>query len=181
LILASFVLARGRAETGTPRAWRYAIACGLLCYLVGQGFLYVAQADVPPLAGAFFYSLAPAFVLVMGTALTRRLPTSWQLVGLGIIIVGSLLFVRTSTVAALPTNALGEFVASNLGTAAYLLVIRRALDGSVSGLWLAWTSLVIGGVALLVVAALGGRSLALAPASVVPLVWLAVVNTAVAL
>ena len=180
LILAAFVFARGRAEPSTPRAWRYALACGVLCYVIGQGLLYLAQAQVPPLAGAFFYSLAPAFVMVMAAIFLRRIPTGWQLAGLAIIIAGSLLFVRTSTVAAIPNGALAEFLASNVGTAAYLLLVRRALDDGLPGLWLTWTSLVLGGVILLGVAALCGRSFALAPSSAVPLVWLAVLNTAVA-
>ena len=180
LILAAFVFARRRAGAVAPRAWRYALGCAVLCYLVGQGFLYVAQAAVPPLAGAFFYSLAPAFVLVITTVLWRRVPTRWQLAGLGIIVAGSLLFVRTTTVAAIPPGALAEFIASNLGTAGYLLLVRRALDDGVSGLWLTWTSLVIGGAALLVAAASSGRSLALAPSSTIPLLWLALINTALA-
>jgi drug/metabolite transporter (DMT)-like permease len=119
-------------------------------------------------------------VLVLGSIALRRAPTAPQLAGLGVIVLGTLSFVHPATVAAIPSTALSEFSISNVATAAYLLLMRRALDEGISGQWLSATSLLIGGAALLGVVLLTGRSPVVAQASLASLVWLAAVNTAIA-
>jgi drug/metabolite transporter (DMT)-like permease len=180
IILVAVVILRRQSLAASRLAWVYAVICGILAYSVGQATLFVAQSLVTPLAGAFFFSLAPAFVLSINALVKRNIPTVCQLGGLATIVVGSLLFVRPGSLSQIPPVALGEFILSNIATASYLLLLRRALDKGIPGQWLAATSLVIGGTVLLATSPIMQRSLIVAGPSVVSLVWLATINTALA-
>ena len=180
IILVAVMMLRRKPLVGSRSAWLYAAVCGILAYSVGQATLFVAQALVTPLAGAFFFSLAPAFVLSINVAVKRNIPTVWQLAGLATIVAGSLLFVRPSSLSQIPLVALVEFILSNIATASYLLLLRRALDEGISGQWLAAMSLLIGGIVLLATSPMMGRSLVVSDLSIVSLTWLATANTALA-
>lgn len=179
-ILAAALALRGRLPRPGAAAWRYAAGCGLLAYTAGQGLLYAGQARVAPLAGAFFYSLAPAFVLVLALAWRPRLPSAANLAGLVAVVGGGLLFAPPESLAGTTREGVALLLLSNVATAGYLLLARRALDDGVPAAWLAATSLLIGGAALFATCALLGGDLRLAAPGLAPMLWLAVVNTALA-
>jgi drug/metabolite transporter (DMT)-like permease len=171
---------RRQSPPRDARTWVLGALTGLLAYTVGQGLFYLGQAVVSPLVGAFFYSLAPVFVLLLGAVHGRRFPAAAQLVGFLAVIAGALVFYPPSAVVGAQRAGIAALLASNVATAYYFLLARKlSASGAMSGTWLAIVSLVVGGVALFPASVLDGGP-RLHVGAVVPLLWLAVVNTAVA-
>ena len=162
------------------RTWGLVALTGVLAYTAGQGLFYLGQTRVSALTGSFFYSLSPVFVLFLGAIHLRRRPNRWQMAGLVAVVVGALIFYPPH-VAVSQRRGVILLLASNVGTGYYLLLAGRLRSAArLSGGWLTAVALLVGGGLLFVPALLIERQVRLALTTLPLIVWLAIVNTALA-
>jgi drug/metabolite transporter (DMT)-like permease len=167
-----------RSWSGT--LWLRLALIGLAAYTLGNGALFWGLKYVPATTGSFLLSLVPLLVLFMGALWLREIPTRWQVIGLGVSLAGALLFFS-------PGFGEGEsrgtliILAGLFGFAAFTILGRgMARDREVDTLALTAVPLAIGGATSLILAVMveGWPKL---PGPVWPIIlFLALVNTAVA-
>jgi drug/metabolite transporter (DMT)-like permease len=182
VLLAAYLSAgrRERLQPLQPRVFGLVLLAGVLAYTVGQGLFYVGQAQVSALTGAFFYSLAPVFVLLLSVLHGGGLPDRWQLLGVAAVTMGGIMFY--------PPNIAGDerggavvLLLSNVATAYYLLLVRHLRTTTeISSGWLTALALVGGGGLLFGPAFLVEREGNVYTGALPLIFWLAVVNTALA-
>lgn len=160
--------------------WLRLAAMGVAAYPVGNGLLFWSLQVLPATTGAFLYGLTPIMVLLLGILVLREFPSGLQLLGLGIVMLGSYVFfaVRLSPQ---EFQAAGAMLLSTVGFAVFSVLGRGfARDDRVDSVSLtAWPLCFGGGMLLLVAWFLEGRP-ALSLAAIGVILWLSVVNTALA-
>jgi drug/metabolite transporter (DMT)-like permease len=157
---------------------------GVLFVAVAQGAQYAALAVLPATAVNLILSSIPVAVAALAIASGRERPTAAQGAGIGVLLLGALLYFGPADLGSQAPLGVGAAVIC-LGAAAVSAHMGRGLAGSgmarVGGpIGLTALSMVVGGAVLLVVgvALEGFPSLTLSGWLIV--VWLAVVNTAIA-
>ncbi len=164
----------------TTSMWGLIALAGVLAYTVGQGLFYIGQAQVSALTGAFFYSLSPLFVLLLQAVHQHFRPTAWQLLGVGAVLVGALIFYPLQ-VASGQWLGIALLVGSNVSTAYYLLLTRSLrISTHIHPVWLTSVILLVGGGLLFVPALLFERPPHLGSDAFIIIAWLAALNTAFA-
>jgi probable blue pigment (indigoidine) exporter len=164
----------------SPRLWWQLAAIGLGFYALGNGALLVGLQYVPAATAALLLGLAPLVVLVGGVIWLREAPTRSQLVGMAVALLGTVLFLARGLTPADPVG-LAIIVVGVLGSAS-LGVLGRPLarDRRVDALTLTAAPLTIGGLVLLPIALATEGAPRLALPEVATVLWLALVNTALA-
>jgi drug/metabolite transporter (DMT)-like permease len=175
-------LARHRAEVANlPRSmWLRLALIGLCAYTIANGAFYWGLRYLPATTVSFLMSFNPLLVLVASLLWLKEFPSRRQLLGLGIALAGGVIFFAASLK---PDATLGLAIVL-LGLVAFSAfgVLGRdvARQGQVSTLVLTTLPLGIGGASLLLVGLpLEGLPHMTAVAWGLVL-WLAVLNTAVA-
>lgn len=165
----------------TLQDWLRLIGLGLIFYAVTQGAQFLGLAYLPANRVNLLLNFTPAVVTLLGILLLAEFPTSLQWAGIGLSLVGVLVYfypavIPTDQVFGLSVVLVG--VLANAGSAVLGRHINRA--GDLSPLFITLVSMGIGSIALLTT----GISLqglpALSPANWAIIVWLAIVNTAFA-
>ena len=152
---------------------------GLVFYALTQGAAFVAIDNQPAATTSLVLSWTPLVVAIIGGALISERPTRRQVFGAGIVVVGAMMFF------------LGELGASIVGMIAALValganaassILGRSINrsGQVDAATVTTVSMAIGALVLLAVAApvegwpsISGRAWLI-------ILWLAVINTALA-
>jgi drug/metabolite transporter (DMT)-like permease len=182
-VLLAAYLSVGRRERLQPLqlpAVGLVLLAGVLAYTVGQGLFYVGQVQVSALTGAFFYSLAPVFVLLLSVLHGRGLPDASQLLGVAAVTLGGIIFYPPS-VASDERGGAVALLLSNVATAYYLLLVRHLRTATeISSGWLTALALTGGGGLLFGPAFLIEREVSVYLGALPLIFWLAVVNTALA-
>jgi drug/metabolite transporter (DMT)-like permease len=163
-----------------PRVWLRLAAIGLGFYALGNGALFVGLQYVSAATAALLLGLVPLVVLLGGVIWLREAPTRVQLVGIGVALVGTLLFFAPGLAPGEPLG-LAILAVGVLGNASLGVVGRPlARDRQVGPVTLAAAPLAIGGLVLLPIAVAREGAPQLALPEVATVLWLALVNTALA-
>jgi drug/metabolite transporter (DMT)-like permease len=180
LLLPWMALAGGLRRNPAPGHWWRLFLIGVCAYPLSNGALFWGLQYVPATTGAFLHSLLPLPTLLLALAWLREIPTRWQVVGLAVALAGSALFFSPGLSAGDPL-ALGVI---SLGVVAFgiFVVLSRALARArhVPTLPLTALPLGFGGGLLLLVALPLERPAAPSLEGWAAVLWLALVNTALA-
>jgi len=153
---------------------------GILGYTVAQGFQIVGLSYLPATMVSLILNFTPVFVLVMEMVLLKESPAGVQVLGVGVAVAGAILYFSEYLA---PVSPLGVSIVliSGIGWATYMIVLRRfQRSQTYSSLRLTSAMMCAGTLGLL------GLALAFEPlripsaSSILILVWLSTVNTALA-
>jgi len=153
---------------------------GILGYTVAQGFQIVGLSYLPATMVSLILNFTPVFVLLMEMVLLRESPAGVQVLGIGVAVTGAILYFSEHLTL---VDSFGVLIVllSGIGWAAYMIVVRRFQKSQAySSLRLTSAMMCAGTLGLL------GLALAFEPlrvpsaSSILILVWLSTVNTALA-
>ncbi|MFQ5856465.1 MAG: DMT family transporter [Anaerolineae bacterium] len=169
-----------RQEALDRDTWLRLVVMGLAAYLVGNGLLFSSLRVLPATTGSFLYSFTPIMVLLLGILVLREFPSGLQLLGIGIVMLGSYVFFAVR----LSLQEIQAVVAMLFSTVSFAVsgVLARdfARDDRLNSYALTAWPLCFGGGALLLVAWFVEGHPALTLPAIGVIAWLAVVNTALA-
>ncbi|MBI4791110.1 MAG: DMT family transporter [Chloroflexi bacterium] len=162
------------------RLWVRLILLGIAAYTVGNGALFWGLQYVSATTGSFEMSLTPLLVLFVGIFWLKEIPSREQFVGIAIVVVGSALFFSTGLSVDEPLG-LSIVAIGILGIALSGILGREvARDRRVDTLFLTAIPLAFGGGLVFLFGLLFENAPRLTLTAVFVIVWLAVVNTALA-
>ena len=157
------------------------VVAGITGYTIAQGFQFVGLSYLPAVTTSFVLTFTPIFVLVLGVGLLGEGTSLLQLGGLGLALVGAWAFFSANVAWGGQWLGVLVVVVSGVGWAVYLVTVRfLQRSGYVGSLRLTTTTMGIGVAGMAVLTALSGQYAALTADSVLTIVWLATVNTALA-
>jgi drug/metabolite transporter (DMT)-like permease len=163
-----------------PQLWIRLLLIGLSAYTLGNGALYWGLKYLSATTGSFLMSFVPLFVLFVGIFWLKEMPTQWQIAGTAISLGGGWLFFSPGFSAGEPLG-IGIVVVGLLGFVIFGILGREVARGrQVDTLSLTAIPLAFGGGLLLLIAfpIEGLPQVSMTGWSIV--LWLAVVNTALA-
>lgn len=181
LVLLPIAFMRGEtAALRDRRALMKFLFLGLTGYTVAQGLQCVGLFYLPAVSVTFILNFTPVIVLAMGVLALGERPTRLQLAGMLLVLAGAYLYFNAPLSSNSPLGVLITLV-SGLGWASYLVSGRLLfVKGEMRPLGL--TSFSMGlGTLVLAAASISFEGLPhVSPSSWAIIIWLGVVNTAVA-
>ena len=165
----------------SAREWRRLAILGLVFYAMTQGGQFITLNHLEAVTFSLILNFSTLLVAVFGIVVLKEMPSRWQWIGMAVFIIGVLLYFAP---AARPDGqALGFVLAGfTVGANAVAAVLGRSVnrDGRTSPFVVTVISMGTGAIILLVVglAVQGLPPVGLSVWAVI--VWLALVNTAVA-
>ena len=181
LILLPFLLHKGTVKQPiSRRIWLRLFAIGISAYTIGNGALFWGLKYLPATTVSFLMSLSPLLILLGGAVWLKEIPTRWQVFGVIVSLLGSVLFFSSG----LQSGELVGIIIVMIGLMGFMLfgILGReiAKEKQLDTLTLTTIPLAIGGSFLLLIAfPLEGIPL-LSIKSVGIALWLAIINTALA-
>lgn len=153
---------------------------GITGYTIAQGLQCVGLFYLPAVSVTFILNFTPVIVLVLGVTFLREYPTHIQLVGMGLVLLGTYLFFNAPLSG---SSLLGVIITllSGVGWGAYLVSGRLLfVSEEINPLGLTAFSMGLGTIAIAVAAysVEGLSSVSLTGWEII--IWLGVVNTALA-
>jgi len=181
LLLAPFLALRLRSSGWpSPRLLRRLALLGISAYLVGNGAFFIALQVVPSTTVSFLMGLIPILILLGSLLWLKENPTRWQTSGLVVSMAGTVLFflpgMQANVWRGIPILGLGILGFGFFGLLSRLMVRERQVDS----LTLTAIPLAVGGAGLLAVGLPIEGWPQLTPVGLGIVLWLAVVNTAIA-
>ena len=180
-ILIPLALFRGEADLfRETETFLKLVFLGLTGYTIGQGLQVIGLFFLPAVSVTFILNFTPVIVLVLGVTFLREYPTLLQLTGMGLVLLGAYLFFN----APLSTDSITGILItlfSGLGWAIYLVSSRFLfVKEELNPLGLTAFSMGFGTLAIAIVAYSieGLSSISLSSWGII--IWLGVVNTALA-
>jgi drug/metabolite transporter (DMT)-like permease len=153
---------------------------GFLGYTIAQGLQCVGLFYLPAISVTFILNFTPIIVLVLGGLLLQEYPTTQQLTGIVIVMVGAFLFFNDPLA---NINLIGIFVTllSGLGWASYLVFSRLLfIKDKVKPVELTAYSMSLGTLFMTIEAYSLEKFPVITLSSWVIIFWLGLVNTAIA-
>jgi drug/metabolite transporter (DMT)-like permease len=181
LILLPFLIRKGMIRQPISRGiWLRLFAIGISAYTVGNGALFWGLKYLPATTVSFLMSLSPLLILIGGAVWLKEIPTRWQVFGIVVSLSGSVLFFSSGLKSGEPVGIVIVIV----GLIGFMLfgILGREIAKvkQLDTITLTTIPLAIGGGFLLLLAfPLEGMPL-LSTKSVGIVLWLAIVNTALA-
>ncbi len=185
VVLLGFVLSQGEYRgqiTGRKRKWWMIIAVyGVIFVSVTQGAHFVALSLLPAITESMLLNLTPVVVLFMGILFLNETPTKGQLLLIVVGLVGVLIYFYPMNLPIVQALGLLIAVAELIANALSSLLGRKInRNSAVHPVVITTLSMAIGsGVLLLSGLTLEGV-VPISPLSIIYVLWLAVVNTALA-
>lgn len=153
VVLLPFVLRgwkQGRIVPG--RLWLRLLLIGLCVYTIGNGAMFWVLRYLPSTTVSLLMSFSPLVMLFAGALLLGEIPTGWQIVGVIIVLTGSVFFFSSGLVAG-PPSALVIIALAQVAFAAFTILGRGiARNRAADTLSLTAFPLAFGGGALLLIA-----------------------------
>jgi drug/metabolite transporter (DMT)-like permease len=180
LLLPLMVGRRNLIRPLPPWLWVRLLLIGLSAYTFGNGALYWGLKYLSATTGSFLLNFVPLFILFVGILWLREIPTQWQIVGTAVGLVGGWLFFSPGFSAGEPLG-IGIVAIGLVGFVIFGILGREvARARQVDTLSLTAIPLAFGGGLLLLIAfpIEGLPQVSMTGWSIV--LWLAVVNTALA-
>jgi drug/metabolite transporter (DMT)-like permease len=179
LVLIPILLTRSRATLkNLPRpSWIRLAVMGVIGYPMGNSLLFWGLQSLHSTTSAFLLNAMPLATLAFGVAWLKERPTRLQLLGLVVALSGGFVFFGTSVPGAEVVPILVTLLSAVCLAVFGVMAREFARDGLVDGVTLAAVPLLFGG-GLLVIAVPPAHWPSVRVTSV--LVWLAVVNSALA-
>jgi len=181
LVLLPFWAYRGMIEPPMSRGIGLRLfALGISAYTIGNGALFWGLKYLPATTVSFLMSLSPLLILLSGAVWLKEMPTRWQVFGVIVSLFGSVLFFSSGLQSGEPIGIIIVMVGL-MGFMLFGILGREIAKGKqLDTLTLTTIPLAIGGGFLLLIAfPLEGMPL-LSRESVGIVLWLAIVNTALA-
>lgn len=171
----------GAVKTLTKRDWQNLVVLGILFYSVTQGAQFVALKYLPSVTLSLLLNFSAIVVAMLGIFFLAEKPTQMQWVGMGVFVVGVLLYFYPIS---LPEKEIfGLFVGmvsvlANAGSALLGRFVNR--EGRIPAFVVTLVSMGIGSVALLITGIVVEGLPTLSLEHWLMIGWLAAVNTALA-
>ncbi len=163
------------------RSWFHLLALGALFYAVNQGAVFVGLALIPAVSASLILNLTPIAVAFLGIGLLAEKLSSWGWAGVALSILGALIYHYPL---ALTEKALSGYAVVTIGMLAnaFSAVLGRGVNRSGELPPLIVTTITMGvGATLLLLAGAVFQGVPQIPLrSWAIIIWLAIVNTAVA-
>ena len=181
LVLLPFLVRKGTIRQSISRdLWLRLFVIGISAYTVGNGALFWGLKYLPATTVSFLMSLSPLIILIGGVVWLKEVPTRWQVFGVIVSLFGSALFFSSGLQTGEPIGIVIVFV----GLIGFMLfgIFGREIAKvkQLDTMTLTTVPLAIGGGFLLVIAfPLEGIPI-LSTKSIGIVLWLAIVNTALA-
>jgi drug/metabolite transporter (DMT)-like permease len=179
--LADLTLRGGKDTTFGDTKVALLIVAGICGYTLAQGFQYLGLFYISAVATSFLQNFTPIFVLILGVLLLHKKTSRLQFVGLAVALVGALAFFSERLSWNGEPLGVPIVIIGAIAWAIYLVVVERIQRISKLGsLRLTLITMGIGATGLLLLAVIfeGLRSISLGVVFIV--LWLSVVNTALA-
>jgi len=161
--------------------WIRLIGLGLLFYTATQGAQFLSLAYLPAITVNLLLSFTTVLVTLLGIALLAEQPSPLQWAGVGLYLVGAVIYFYP---AAFPAGQLFGLIVALVGVLANALstILGRYINrtGDISPLAVTVVSMGIGAVVLLGVGLVSQGLPPLSPLNWATIIWLALVNTAFA-
>ena len=163
-----------------PGYWGRLFIIGLCAYTIGNGALFWGLQYLPATTGSFLLGLVPIPILFLGILCLKEMPSAWQVVGLLISLAGGWLFFSPGLGDGEPL-AVGVMGIGLLGFAVFGILGREvAKTRQVQTVALTAIPLGFGGGILLLLALVVEGLPEFSLAGLIIVLWLAVINTALA-
>ena len=161
--------------------WRDLVLLGLVFIALAQGTLALSLVYLPATTASLIVNCTPVFVAFFAIGFLGEKPRSWQWIGLGINMLGIFLYffplqIRENNLTGLAV----AFICLFFNTAGALLSRRINRGGRLNAYIVSTVSIGIGGILMLVTAIFQYGMPSFSGQGVGILVWLAVINTALA-
>jgi O-acetylserine/cysteine efflux transporter len=182
-ILFSFTFYRYRSTIITLSTNKIILfsALGFSGYCIAQGLQFVALYYLPAITVTFILNLTPIFVLVMSAASLGERPSLAQFLGIVLTMFGMMIYFSSGLICSRDIFGIGMTFASCIGWAAYMVMARYHLRAKEENVVVLTTwSMTLGSLMLLLTAVLAGSVGAVPLSGWAIIVWLSVVNTALA-
>lgn len=161
--------------------WLRLIGLGLLFYTVTQGAQFLSLAYLPAITVNLLLSFTTVLVILLGIALLAEQPSRLQWGGVGLYLVGAVIYFYP---AAFPAGQLFGLIVALVGVLANALstILGRYVNraGDLTPLAVTVVSMGIGAMALLGIGLVSQGLPPLSPLNWATIIWLALVNTAFA-
>lgn len=158
--------------------WLRLTLIGISSYTIGNGALFWGLKYIPATTGSLMMSLIPLLVLAGAALFLKEIPSGWQVLGVFVSLLGSGIFFSGGIQPGEPLG-LAVVAAGLVGFMAFSLLGRGiAREGSLDTLTLTALPLLIGGLITLLIALVVEGLPELTRKSLLIVLWLAVVNTA---
>lgn len=180
LILLPILLLRSRDTLRglSARHWLGLIVMGILAYTIGNIALITSLETLSATETAFSLNSIPLITLILGMLFLKEIPRRVQFLGFLLTILGAIIFFGPARITTV-SNAIGLALLGSFALAIFGTMSRAyARSGIVDTVTLAAIPLGIGGGLLLVIAPTSYNNLN--QSTVMTLLWLTVINTALA-
>jgi drug/metabolite transporter (DMT)-like permease len=157
------------------------LTAGVCGYTLAQGLQFVGLFYLPAVTTSFLLNFTPVFVLVLGIVFLGERASKLQLVGLAVALLGAYAFFSERLAGAGQQLGVWVVIVSGFSWAVYLIIIRRIQRvDSFGSLRLTTVTMGIGTAGLVLLAAVIDGLKPISVNGFVIILWLSVVNTALA-
>jgi drug/metabolite transporter (DMT)-like permease len=171
----------GRKSTTVANGKVLLVAAGICGYTLAQGLQFVGLFYLPAVTSTFVLNFTPVFVLVLGVLLLREKVSRLQLVGLPVALLGAYAFFSERLAGAGQQIGILAVIVSSLSWAIYMIIVRKIQRvDSFGSLKLTTLTMGIGTAGLVLLAAVFDGLRPISLNGLLIILWLGVVNTALA-
>jgi len=154
---------------------------GFTGYFIAQGLQFMGLYYLQPITVTFILNLTPISVLILGALVIKEKPTFLQVGGISITLLGVLVFFSESLFASEEVLGILVTFCSGIGWAAYMIFSRHQLrENKENVLVLTVSSMIFGSVMLFGTTVFTGNVIQVSFNGWMIILWLSIVNTALA-
>lgn len=154
---------------------------GFAGYFIAQGLQFFGLYYLQPVTVTFILNLTPLFVMIFSSLVLKETPTYIQFVGIAVTLCGVLVFFCNSILIVEEIIGIVITLVSGIGWAVYMIMVRYYLrDNKENVIILTACSMSLGSLMLFGVTVLTGNVVTVSFEGWIIILWLSVVNTALA-
>jgi len=154
---------------------------GFTGFFIAQGLQFFGLYYLQPVTVTFILNLTPVFVLILSALFLKEVPSSIQLVGIALTLCGVLVFFHDSLLVFEEVIGIVVTLVSGIGWATYMIISKYYLrENKENVITLTACSMALGSLILLGTTSLTGNITMVSFSGWFIMIWLSVVNTALA-